>query len=253
MTVPPWDYFIFYEMEGTDMMRLDRFLGENGFGTRQECKKMIRNGRVKVNNCIAKESDIRINEENDVITVDNVLIEYEKFHYLMLNKPKDYVCSAHELGQESILSLIHETYALDSFPIGRLDKDTVGLLILTNDGQLSHMLLAPSKHVEKEYEVQLREELREETIEAFACGIDIGDDKPTLPAQLVQGATSKEALVTLHEGRFHQIKRMFEACNNEVIGLKRIRMKNIVLDENLEPGSYRKLSEEEIRGLKGNE
>lgn len=230
-------------------MRLDKFLANNNIGTRSEVKKLIKNGRVKVGDQIVKDSSINIDEHSDVILVDNKPIIYEEFYYIMLNKPAGYVCSAHEKGETSILNLILEDFRTKLYPIGRLDKDTTGLLILTNDGPLTHNLLSPRKHVDKEYYVKLNNNLKEGDKEKFEGGLDIGDDEPTKPAKLIQ-KSDNECHVIIHEGRFHQIKRMFEALDNEVIGLKRLRMKNLVLDTSLQEGEYRRLSPEELESLK---
>ncbi|MBP3468689.1 MAG: rRNA pseudouridine synthase [Lachnospiraceae bacterium] len=231
------------------MMRLDRFLANNGFGTRQEVKKLIRAGRIMVDGVCTKNPEVKLDEEQAVVLVDGNPVFYEKFHYIMLNKPAGCVSSSHEPGEKSVLSYIGESYAKDLFPVGRLDKDTEGLLLLTNDGALSHRLLSPSKHVDKRYYVELEREISKEDIVRFREGIDIGDEKLTLPAVLERTEDGRKVFVTLHEGRFHQIKRMFLALNNQVIYLKRVSMKNLTLDPELKPGDYRRLTAEEIADL----
>jgi len=230
-------------------MRLDKFLGNLGVGSRQDVKKIIKNGRVKVNGEIVHLPEKKISEEIDLITLDGQELVFQKFYYILLNKPSGYVCSAHEKGQISVLSLIKESYADKLFPVGRLDKDTEGLLLLTNDGKLSHELLSPVKHVDKTYYVEIKECITREDITAFEEGIDIGDDKLTMPAVL-KPIGDKSCMVTIREGRFHQIKRMFAARNNEVLYLRRTKMKNLCLEETLKLGDYRPLTEEEIEGLK---
>lgn len=230
-------------------MRLDKFLANNNIGTRSEVKKIVKNGRIKVNDTIVKDSSLNIDENNDSIYMDGKLIKYEEFYYIMLNKPAGYVCSAHEKGESSVLKLIDEDFRNKLYPVGRLDKDTTGLLLLTNDGPLTHELLAPKKHVDKEYFVVLRERLKQRDKDRFENGLDIGDDKPTKPATLIQ-KSDNSCHVIIHEGRFHQIKRMFEALDNEVIELKRLRMKNLILDNTLEEGQYRRLTELELENLK---
>ncbi|MDE6531478.1 MAG: rRNA pseudouridine synthase [Lachnospiraceae bacterium] len=233
------------------MMRLDRFLAINKYGTRQEVKKMIRAGRTTVDGQVIKSPEYKLEEETAKVAVDGSIVSYEKYHYIMLYKPAGCVSTTYEKGERSVLSYIDEIYASDLFPVGRLDKDTQGLLLLTNDGGLSHQLLSPSKHVDKRYYVELEKEVSEDAVWKFQEGIDIGDEDRTLPAVLELTSHPHHVYVTLHEGRYHQIKRMFEALDNRVVYLKRISMKELVLDETLKPGEYRKLTEEEIKKLKG--
>lgn len=232
------------------MMRLDRFLAINKFGTRQEVKKIIRAGRAAVDGQAVRSPEYKLDEETAEVTVDGRCVIYEKNHYLMLYKPAGCVSSAYEKGERSVLSYIDEAYAGDLFPVGRLDKDTQGLLLLTDDGVLAHQLLSPAKHVDKRYYVELERDVTEDALIRFREGIDIGDEEMTLPAVLEITADPRHVYVTLHEGRYHQIKRMFEVLDNRVTYLKRISMKELVLDETLKPGEYRKLTEEEIKKLK---
>lgn len=232
------------------MMRLDRFLAINKYGTRQEVKKIIRAGRAAVNGQAVKSPEYKLNEDTAKVTVDGRIVNYEKYHYIMLYKPEGCVSSTYEKGERSVLSYIGEAYAGGLFPVGRLDKDTQGLLLLTDDGVLAHQLLSPSKHVDKRYYVELERELPKDAAVKFKEGIDIGDKDMTMPAVLELTSHPRHAYVTLHEGRYHQIKRMFEALDNRVVHLKRISMKELVLDEALKPGEYRKLTEEEIMRLK---
>lgn len=231
-------------------MRLDKLLASAGIGSRSDVKKIIKNGRVKVNGLITKNADCKVNENIDIIHVDDSQIKYEEFFYIMLNKPAGVVCSAHEKGQESVLKLIPEYFASELFPVGRLDKDTEGLLLLTNDGALAHELLAPGKHVVKRYFVKLKNPVKEKDFIDFENGIDIGDEKLTMPAKLISGKSTNEVYVEIMEGRFHQIKRMFEKCDNCVEYLKREKMKNLLLDHSLKPGEYRRLTENEVNDLK---
>lgn len=232
------------------MMRLDRFLAATGYGTRQEVKKMIRSGRAAVNGERVNNPEFKLDEEHAAVTVDGILISYEKYRYIMFHKPAGCVSSAREKGERSVLEYIDVSYAADLFPVGRLDKDTEGLMLLTNDGDLAHRLLSPSKHVDKKYYAELRNPVLENDILQFKEGIDIGDEELTMPAALEIADCDSHVYITLHEGRYHQIKRMFQALNNEVLYLKRISMKALVLDETLKPGEYRKLTEDEIKGLK---
>ncbi|MGN0346298.1 MAG: pseudouridine synthase [Lachnospiraceae bacterium] len=231
-------------------MRLDKFVSTYGFCTRAEAKKYIKSGRVRRNDNIMKNPEEKINETLDCITLDGKALLYEEKYYLMMNKPAGVVCSAHEKGQKSVMELIHEPFAKQLFPIGRLDKDTEGLLLFTNDGELSHALLSPARHVTKTYYTILKEPVSENDVIAFREGLDIGDEKLTLPAGLRIASKPCHAYVEIQEGRFHQIKRMFEKCNNQVLYLKRIKMKDLLLDESLAPGEYRRLREEEIMSLK---
>ncbi len=232
------------------MMRLDRFLAVNKYGTRLEVKKILRAGRVTVDGQVIKKPEYKLDEDTAEVTVDGRPVKYEKYHYIMLYKPTGCVSSTYEKGERSVLSYIDEIYAGDLFPVGRLDKDTQGLLLLTDDGALAHQLLSPTKHVDKRYYVELERDVREDAILQFQKGIDIGDGDRTMPAILELTSHPRHVYVTLHEGRYHQIKRMFEALDNRVVNLKRISMKELLLDESLKPGEYRKLTEEEVIKLK---
>jgi len=228
------------------MMRLDRFLAENGCGTRNEVKKSIRRGEVSVNGETAKKGDQHIDEEHDVITFLGEEIVYHKYVYLMFHKPAGCISATSGSG-ETVMDYIAEPYR-DLFPCGRLDKDTEGLLLITNDGPLAHELLSPKKKTEKEYFVQFANDLGEDDIAKIQSGISY-QGVSYRPAKIseVEGHTCH---ITLTEGKFHEIKLIFEALGNEVTYLRRLRMKNLELDEDLAPGEYRYLNEEEIRGLK---
>lgn len=232
------------------MMRLDRFLAINGIGTRKEVKKLVQNGRVSVDGKLAKNPDLKIEEQQANVEVDGQRIVYEEYHYLMLHKPSGYVSSMQEKGQHTVFELIKEPFVKDLSTVGRLDKDTEGLMILTDDGPLIHKLMAPGKHVDKTYLVHLEHPVSEKERIAFEEGLDIGDEKKTLPAKMESTMNPAEVYVTLQEGRFHQIKRMFEVINNKVLYLKRISIKNLVLDESLKIGEYRRLTEVEVEDLK---
>lgn len=227
-------------------MRLDKMLANMGYGTRNEIKKAARAGRIQVNGVVVKKTDTSIEEGVDIVTLDGEEVFYEKYTYFMLNKPAG-VISATEGNQETVLDLIYEPIK-GLFPVGRLDKDTEGLLLITNNGPLAHDLLSPKKHVEKEYEVHLKNKIQENYAQKLAEGIVIDGGERCKPAIFIPtGDTICHLIIT--EGKFHEVKRMFEALGNEVIYLKRLRMKNLVLDENLKPGEYRYLSEEEIADL----
>lgn len=230
------------------MMRLDKFLVHVGIGTRTQVKTMVKQGRVSVNNIIIKKSEIKINAEKDVIKFDNDVLVYSEFVYFMLNKPKGVVSATNDKTQKTVVDLI-DTHVKDIFPVGRLDKDTTGLLMLTNDGKLAHELLSPKKHVNKVYIAKVDKQLPAQIIEDFKKGIILDDGYNCLPAFL-EILDNTTAQVTIQEGKFHQIKRMFEACDNKVVDLKRVQMGPLKLDEQLKLGEHRQLSIEEVLLLK---
>ncbi|MEE3480961.1 MAG: pseudouridine synthase [Lachnospiraceae bacterium] len=254
-------------------MRLDKYLASAGIGSRKEVKLLCRKGRVTVNGGIIRDSDTDIDENNDSVTVDGVPVVWKAHHYYMLNKPTGVVSSTREGTSTTVIDLLAEENVKGISPVGRLDKDTTGLLILTDDGPLIHELLSPKKHVEKEYIAGLRDRISDTDIKRLEAGVDIGDDESTLPAKvfrqeetcgtvqlLAQAAAeangsayipTDEIHIVLHEGRFHQVKRMLEAVGNEVVVLKRIRMGNLKLDESLREGEYRELTEKDLELLKG--
>ena len=232
-------------------IRLDKYLADMGLGTRSEVKKEIRNGRVSLNGTAVYRPEIKIDTDQDKITFQGESVIYEKYEYYMLNKPAGVVSATEDRNETTVIDLIKDRKRDDLCPVGRLDKDTEGLLIITNDGDLAHRLLSPKKHVDKVYFARVKGLVTEEDIQSFTQGLDIGDEKPTLPAELVicsPGGIS-EICLTIREGRFHQVKRMFQAVGKEVIYLKRLRMGCITLDEALKPGEYRRLTEEEVKRL----
>lgn len=230
-------------------MRLDKFLADCGVGSRSELKKIIASGRVCVGGTVCRSPKTSV-EETDTVLLDGQSIAYRKYVYLMMNKPGG-VLSATRDKQKTVLDLLGEEWKhFDLFPVGRLDKDTVGLLLLTNHGELAHRLLSPTYKVPKVYEAVLDKEGEEKDVEAFLQGIDIGGGEVARPAKLSYDATDKtKAVVTIAEGKFHQVKRMFHAVGKEVVFLKRISFGGLMLDEALEEGTYRELSEEEIHAL----
>lgn len=233
-------------------LRLDKFLADMGVGTRSEVKQYIRKGRIKINDQICKTPEYKLSPQTDAVFFDDRRIEYNKYIYIMLNKPQGVVSASSDGRSKTVIDLLRDKGRKDLFPVGRLDKDTEGLLLITNDGDLAHRLLSPKKHVDKVYYVRVIGRLRDEDIKAFRDGIDIGDDKPTLPAELSVLASGEvsEAQVCIREGRYHQIKRMFEALGKKVIYLKRLSMGPLILDEDLPCGSFRELTEQEISLLK---
>lgn len=231
------------------MLRLDKYLADLSVGTRTEVKQMIRKGRVMVNGNTIIVPETKVDSNQDRISVDGRELSYVHLEYYMLNKPAGVVSASNDKKQTTVVDLIDEAKRKDLFPVGRLDKDTEGLLIITNDGDLAHQLLSPKKHVDKVYFARLREPLKKEDEEAFASGLIIDEEFTALPAVLKR-VSEREAYVTVREGKFHQIKRMFEAVKNEVVYLKRISMGSLNLDENLSPGEYRELTEDEIKALR---
>lgn len=231
-------------------MRLDKFLSNAGVGSRSQVKVLIKKGQVSVNNVKAHNGDDIIDENKDQIICQGKRIFLCKYRYFMLNKPAGVVSATEDNLDKTVLDCLTKEDAKDIFPVGRLDKDTTGLLLLTNDGELSHNLLSPRKHVDKTYYVTCEAEVTEEQLEALRKGVDIGDDKITLPALARAGRQANELYLTIREGRFHQVKRMMQAVGNKVTALKRLSMGSLKLDENLKPGEYRSLTAEELRDLK---
>ena len=235
-------------------MRLDKYLAEMGVGTRQEVKKQIRQGKAAVNGTVVKAADTKIDETSDEVTICGRNISYVSYEYYMLNKPAGVVSATEDRRDTTVIDLIKEKKRKDLFPVGRLDKDTEGLLLITNDGDLAHRLLAPKKHVDKVYYAKIDGMVTEEDVKRFAEGIDIGAEEAemTRPAKLdiMKSAEESEIRLTIHEGKFHQVKRMFLAVGKEVTYLKRERMGTLCLDENLKPGEYRLLTEEEIENVR---
>lgn len=235
-------------------MRLDKYLAEMGVGTRQEVKKQIRQGKAAVNGTVVKAAATKIDETSDEVTICGRNISYVSYEYYMLNKPAGVVSATEDRRDTTVIDLIKEKKRKDLFPVGRLDKDTEGLLLITNDGDLAHRLLAPKKHVDKVYYAKIDGMVTEEDVKRFAEGIDIGaeEEEMTRPAKLdiMKSAEESEIRLTIHEGKFHQVKRMFLAVGKEVTYLKRERMGTLCLDENLKPGEYRLLTEEEIENVR---
>ena len=225
-------------------MRIDKYLADNSIGTRKEIKGIIKAGRICVNGVTAFDPGMHIVPRKDIITMDERVIEYERFHYYMLNKPAGTVSSTREGASVTVVELLADENVKNLSPVGRLDKDTEGLLLLTDDGALLHDLISPSKHVEKEYLVQTEKPVSEADIKKLEEGVDIGDDSPTLPARAYEAEDGLHLIIT--EGRFHQVKRMLEAVDNRVIFLKRLRMGGLCLDGSLKPGEYRRLTDEEL-------
>jgi 16S rRNA pseudouridine516 synthase len=235
-----------------EQLRLDKYLADMGIGTRSELKLWIRKGRVRVNGEICNKPETKIDLQSDKIYFDEKRVNYIKNVYYMLHKPAGVVSATMDNVSQTVLDLIKDRQGKELFPVGRLDKDTEGLLLITNDGELAHQLLSPKKHVDKVYYARVKGRVTENDADAFSTGVDIGEEKLTLPAKLVilKSGDLSEVELTIQEGKFHQVKRMFEAVGKEVIYLKRLSMGSLKLDPALEPGEYRELTEEEIRYLK---
>ena len=213
-------------------LRLDKYLADMGIGTRTEVKKAITKGQVRVNEETVKRPEIKIDTEKDHV----------------LNKPAGVVSATEDKNDSTVLDLIDEKQRKDLFPVGRLDKDTEGLLLITNDGELAHQLLSPKKHVDKVYFARIDGKVTEEDVRRF----EIGEEKPTLPAHLeiLKREEISEIRLTIREGKFHQVKRMFHAVGKEVIYLKRLQMGSLVLDPRLALGEYRELTGQELEALR---
>ncbi|MCI9342760.1 MAG: rRNA pseudouridine synthase [Lachnospiraceae bacterium] len=230
------------------MLRLDKFLCDAGIGSRSQVKVFLKQGLIKVNGEIIKKPEFKVEEEQDSVTFQGKEIKYRKYVYYMLNKPKGVVSATRDNLDRTVTDLIKDSGHQNLFPVGRLDKDTEGLLIMTNDGDLAHRLLSPKKHVDKVYYVELDKMLTEEGRRMLETGIDIGEEKPTLPAN-AQRITDTSLYLTIREGKYHQVKRMLKAVGCEVTYLKRIAMGAISLDKNLPCGCYRELTEEERKKI----
>ncbi len=234
-------------------MRLDKYLADMGIGTRSEVKQYIRKKQVTVNGAFPTGAQQKVEPGQDQVLFRGEPVSYARYEYFMLNKPGGCVSAVTDRDCPTVLDLIEEKSRRDLFPAGRLDKDTEGLLLITNDGMLSHNLLAPGKHIPKTYYAKISGEVTKEDVANFAAGMDIGEKKDTLPARLTILSCEdgmSEIELTITEGKFHQVKRMFEAVGKEVVYLKRISMGGLKLDDSLKPGEYRALTEEEIAIIK---
>lgn len=231
-------------------MRLDKFLCDTAGLTRTEAKNAVKKGQIAVNGQVQKAADFKVKENEDTVTFQGKPLSYAAFHYYMLHKPAGVITATEDKKESTVMDILKEEKVKNLFPVGRLDKDTEGLLLITDDGELAHNLLSPKKHVDKEYLVKVRDSISEEDCKKLSEGVDIGDEKPTAPAK-VERVAENEILLTIREGRFHQVKRMLQAVGNEVVYLKRLSMGSLRLPEDLEKGAYRPLSEEEIYKIKG--
>ncbi len=243
-------------------MRLDKLVAELTGMTRSQARDVIVKGRVCVNGEVKKTTAEQVKEESDVLTLDGKQLTFQKFVYYMLNKPAGTVSATQDKDAKTVVSLLsaEDKKRRNLFPVGRLDKDTEGLLFLTDDGMLSHQLISPKKHADKLYFAKLAREITEEDIAVFASGMKVDEELIAMPAVLRRLSDTElaaflpeggvAAAVTLQEGKFHQVKRMFAATGNEVLYLKRMAMGGVRLDETLAPGEYRALRSEELQTLR---
>ena len=235
-------------------MRLDKYLVDCAVGSRTEVKNFLKTGRVTVNGKKEKSAKLQIDEDTDEICFDGKKLEYEEFVYYMMNKPQGVISATEDPKHKTVLDLLDDlARSKEVFPVGRLDIDTHGLLLLTNDGKLAHALISPKRHVDKTYLAQVKGIMTNEDIETFAQGIPL-KDFICQPAklELVSIDTEKDqslVRVTIAEGKFHQVKRMVAYCGKEVVDLQRLTMGTLVLDENLQRGEWRRLTKEELEVL----
>lgn len=228
-------------------------LANLGYGSRKEVKQLLKSGTVKVDDVVVKDPKQHVDTNKQTVTLNGEVIEYKEFIYLMMNKPQGVLSATEDSAQETVIDLLElEDQVYEPFPVGRLDKDTEGLLLITNDGQLAHRLLSPKKHVPKTYFAVIDQEVTDEDVRAFADGVTLDDGYETKPGELkiLKSGIRSDIELTITEGKFHQVKRMFEAVGKKVVYLKRISMGPLALDETLELGEYRELTEDEIERLR---
>jgi 16S rRNA pseudouridine516 synthase len=233
-------------------MRLDKLLSNMGYGTRKEVKQLMKKGAVRVNEETVKDAAMHVDTEKDEVTILGEKVVYKEFMYLMMNKPQGVLSATEDKRDQTVIDLLDAEYSVfELFPVGRLDKDTEGFLLLTNDGKLAHNLLSPKKGVPKTYYAHIEGIVTEEDTKRFSEGVTLDDGYETKPGQLriLKSADISEIELTITEGKFHQVKRMFEAVGKQVVYLKRLSMGPLSLDESLELGAYRELTEEELQQL----
>ncbi|QHW34246.1 rRNA pseudouridine synthase [Paenibacillus rhizovicinus] len=238
-------------------MRLDKLLANMGFGTRSEIRRAVKQGRVTVEGQTVKDFGLNLDPETAAVRFDDEEVVYQETIYVMLNKPQGVVSATEDTRDRTVIDLLEPGHRiLQPFPVGRLDKDTEGLLLLTNDGKLAHDLLSPRKHVTKTYEALVHGDVNGEDQEAFRQGVTLDDGYKTMPADLAIGEKEQREegvfsriTLSIREGKFHQVKRMFEAVGKKVVYLKRVSMGPLALDETLELGAYRPLTDAELDAL----
>lgn len=251
-----------------ELIRIDKFLADMSVGTRSQVKALISKGKVKIDGKTVKDASVKLNKRTATVEADGKILKYCTYEYYMLNKPSGVVSATEDKREKTVLDLIDGKVRKDLFPVGRLDKDTEGLLIITNDGELSHKLLSPKNHIDKTYYVETDINIDEHMANLLENGVDIGEKKLTMKAEVTvlksdiandSSDTSSDTLekaeknisyITIREGKFHQVKRMYKAVGANVTYLKRISMGKLELDSNLKTGEYRLLSDEEISLLK---
>ncbi|MFF2449238.1 16S rRNA pseudouridine(516) synthase [Neobacillus sp. NPDC058068] len=234
-------------------MRIDKMLANLGYGSRKEVKQLLKRGAVKVDDVVVKDAKQHVDTAKQTVTLNGEVVEYKEFIYLMMNKPQGVLSATEDNSCETVIDLLEmEDQVYEPFPVGRLDKDTEGLLLITNDGQLAHRLLSPKKHVPKTYFAVIDREVDAADVEAFAEGVTLDDGYETKPGDLkiLKSGVRSDIELTITEGKFHQVKRMFEAVGKSVVYLKRITMGPLPLDETLELGEYRELTDEEVELLR---
>ena len=230
-------------------MRLDKLLANMGFGSRKDVKSMLKKKQVTVNEVIKRDGSMHVDPSSDVVVVNGEVVHYQKYIYVMLNKAPGYISATEDMREKTVIDLLPANIRhFKPFPVGRLDKDTEGLLLLTNDGELAHQLTSPKKDIEKTYYAKISETVTEVDVEKFQHGVTLDDGYHTKPAKLniIQSGKLSEIEVTITEGKFHQVKRMFEAVGKKVVYLKRIKMGELSLDESLAIGSFRELNDAEL-------
>lgn len=234
-------------------MRIDKLLANLGYGSRKEVKGLLKSGSVKINDVVVKDAKQHVDPQKETVTLNGEVIEYKEFIYLMMNKPQGVLSATEDNRDETVIDILEiEDQVYDPFPVGRLDKDTEGLLLITNDGKLAHRLLSPKKHVPKTYFAVIDQEVTEDDVMVFKKGVTLDDGYITKPGELkiLKSGILSDIELTITEGKFHQVKRMFESVGKRVVYLKRLTMGPLELDETLELGEYRELTDEEIETLK---
>lgn len=233
-------------------MRIDKLLANLGYGSRKEVKSLLKDGEVRVNDVVVKDPKVHVDPKKDLVTFNGETIKYTEFIYLMMNKPPGVLSATEDKTGETVIDLLAmDDQVYEPFPVGRLDKDTEGLLLITNNGQLAHRLLSPKKHVSKTYFAVVDGEVTERDVTAFQNGVILDDGYETKPGvlKILKSGIRSDIELTITEGKFHQVKRMFEAVGKQVVYLKRLSMGPLELDETLELGEYRELTDEEVEML----
>lgn len=234
-------------------MRVDKLLAHLGYGSRKDVKILLKKGMFSVNNQTVKDGKVHVNPYEDELILAGERLYYRRFLYVMMNKPEGVLSATEDISQRTAVDLLSQDEQLfEPFPVGRLDKDTTGMLLLTNDGKWAHSITSPKRKVNKTYEVQLAEPITQPMIEKLSKGVELDDGYLTLPAKIhvpESGKSKTQVLITIQEGKYHQVKRMFAATGNHVKKLKRIQMGTVHLDPTLESGAYRELTSEEILSL----